>query len=352
MKSLAQLAVCALLFQFYLCPAPAAFTSLYIFGDGVSTTTNSPGGSIYHGKRYCNGSVWIEVLARWQGMTYESNKNWSYFGQYSPNLVANVSALNAPDASTSLFVVWVNNADFVYNMQNYAPYNNSKLAAWTNAMNLSLSNHFKVITNLYFKGARTLIMPNAVDISKITPAYPGLTAADKSFVRQRTLEFNSGFTVVLSNAMASLPGLNIVVPDTFGFFDNLLANPTNHGFTNTTSDAIDDGYTSFTGRGTNYVFWDYLHPTAKVQMMVADLAQQLLSPVGITSITSLAGSNRLDAVNLPIGRNGVVMGSTNCGNWINDLNFSSTNLAQSIFVPADDPMRFYRLRFPFAWTWP
>jgi len=37
---------------------------------------------------------------------------------------------------------------------------------------------------------------------------------------------------------------------------------------------------------------------------------------------------------------------------INDLSVNSTTLTQSIFVPASDPMRFYRLRFPFAWTWP
>ena len=32
-------------------------------------------------------------------------------------------------------------------------------------MNLSLTNHFVAITNLYAKGARTLIMPNAVDFT-------------------------------------------------------------------------------------------------------------------------------------------------------------------------------------------
>jgi outer membrane lipase/esterase len=342
----------ALLFGSAVCPAQAAFTSLYVFGDGVSTTTNSPGGAIYHGKRYCNGRVWVEVLAQWQGLNYESNKNWSYFGHYSPNLVANVSSFTPTNASTALFVVWINNADFVFNVQNYSPYTTNNLAVWTDAMNRSLSNHIVVITNLYAKGARTLVMPNAVDISKITPAYPGLTPSDKSFIRQRTLDFNTAFTIALSNAAASLPNLKIYVPDTFALLDNVLAHPANYGFTNTTSDAIDDGYVSFTGPGTNYVFWDYLHPTAKFQMVLADITQQLLSPVHIIEIVPLPASNRLEVVNIPVGRNGLVEGSTNFVTWVNDLNFDSTNLTQSILVPANDQARFYRLRFPFVWTWP
>jgi len=352
-KSLARLAVCAVLFGWFASPALAAFTSLYAFGDGVSTTTNSPGGSIYYGKRYCNGRVWIEVLAQWQGLTYVSNRNWSYFGQYSPNLAANVNSFPAPsDASTALFIIWVNNADFVYNVQNYSPYTASKLPAWTSAMNQSLSNHTWVVTNLYTKGARTFVLPNAVDISKITPAYPGLTPADKSFIRQRTIDYNTAFSLALSNTAAYFSNLTIYVPDTFGFFDKVLAQPAAYGFTNTVSDAIDDGYTSFNGRSTNYVFWDYLHPTAKCQMMIADLTQQLLSPVRISQITPFPGSNRLDAVNIPIGRNGVVMESTNLANWVSDQNFNSTNSTQSIFVPANNMTSFYRLQFPFVWTWP
>jgi phospholipase/lecithinase/hemolysin len=352
-KSLVRFTILSLLFGSSVLPAPAAFTSLYVFGDGVSTTTSSPGGSAYYGKRYCNGRVWVEVLTQWQGLIYESNKNQSYFGQYSPNLVANVNAFTAPpDANTALFIVWVNNADFVYDVQNYSPYTTNNLAVWTSAINQSLTNHFKVITNLYAKGARTLIMPNAVDISKITPSYPGLSAADKGFIRQRTIDFNAAYTITLSNAVTSFAGLSIYVPDTFTLFDNVLAHPANYGFTNTVSDALDDGYTAFTGPGTNYVFWDYLHPTAKLQMMIADITQQLLSPVRISNITSFPGSNRLEAVNIPMGRNGIVMGCSNLVNWANDQDFNSTNLAQSIFVPASNSWRYYRLSFPFVWSWP
>ncbi len=53
-----------------------------------------------------------------------------------------------------------------------APYTSNNIAIWTNAINQSISNHFTAITNLYAKGVRTLVMPNAVDITEI-PYYSG-----------------------------------------------------------------------------------------------------------------------------------------------------------------------------------
>jgi phospholipase/lecithinase/hemolysin len=331
-----------------------AFTSLYVFGDGVSTTTNNYSlPAFYYGHRFCNGRVWVEVLAERQGITYESNKNWSYYGHYSPNLVANVNGFPAPtDALTSLFVVWVNDADFVDFVQRLTPYTTNNLPAWTSALNQSLTNHFNVVTNLYGKGARTLIMPKAVDLMKV-PQYSGLvSAASKSFIRQRVIDFNAAFTAGLSNTAASLPGLTIYVPDFFALLDDAVAHPMNYGFTNATSDALDDGYTAFNGPGTNYVFWDYLNPTAKFQMVSADIAQQLMAPVRISNIVPLAGTNRLIIENTPVGRNGFVDASTNFANWTTTQAITSSNTTQTILVSAVGPWQFYRLRFPFSWTWP
>ena len=73
-----------------------------------------------------------------------------------------------------------------------------------------------------------------------------------------------------------------------------------------------------------------------------------------TELTALDGSNQLDVVNVPIGLNGFVDGRTDLvlGNWTSVTNISSTNAAQTYFVPASEPLEFYRLRYPFAWFWP
>ncbi len=341
-------------------PAQAAFTSLYIFGDAVSTTTNGPGGTSYYGKSYSNGRVWVEVLAERQGLTYNSNRNLSYYDHNSTNLVAEVNSFSAPpDANSALFVVWVNNADFVDDISSYG--SSTNITAWTKSINQSLTNHFNIITNLYFaKGVRTLIMPNAVDITEI-PGYTHISSADKSFIRQRVIDFNTGFAATLDQARALLPGITIYVPDLFALLDNVLANPASYGLTNALDsngqsvDALDDlslTDKSLNGPGTNYIFWDYLDPTAKAHAVIGDDVQQLISPVQISKITWLGGSTRLDMANIPIGRDGFVDGGTNLVDWASEANITSTNATQAIFVPATGPLRFYRLRFPFNWSWP
>lgn len=343
--------------------ADAQFTSLYAFGDGVTTTTNGPGGSFYHGNRFTNGRVWVEVLAQRQGLAFASARNWSYFGHYSPNLVTNVGNFVAPpDVGTALFVVWVNNADFVSHLADskFAPYNNSNLAIWTNALSQSWSNHLRAVQILYAKGARTLVMPNAVDITRV-PYYAGLPASSKTFLRQRIVDFNAGFATTLAQARATLPGITIHIPDLFALFDDVVARPAHYGLVNALEngrsiDALSD-FTltdkSLAGPGANYIFWDYLDPTARAHAIIADLAHQLVSPVRISSITTAnAGNCQLELANLPIGLDGFVDGSGNFVDWPQAATVQSTAATLTIQVPVADPLRFYRLRFPHAWTWP
>jgi hypothetical protein len=378
-KSLARWAVVYWLLAPVVFSAQAGFTSMYIFGDGVCTTTNNPNaGQYYYGLRRSNGRVWVEVLAQRQGLSADSitnanwsnsTNNWSYYGQFSPVLVTNLNNFNPPaDANTALFVVWVCDADFVGDMGNIYPYYGTDITQWTNAIYQSLTNHWNIITNLYYAdGARTLIMPNAVDITEI-PQYSGIAIsapADQSFIRQQVMDFNAAFAVTLSNAMASLPGLTIYEPDMFSLLDNVLTNAAAYGLTN----VLYDGYTmdayeasgygfpsaSTNGYGTNFIFWDPSDPTAQFHEVIADVVQQLISPVKISKLKLLNSSNRVDVVNVPVGLNGFVDGRTNVvlGSWTPQGNINSTNATQTIFFPpAAGSLEFYRLRFPFAWTWP
>lgn len=360
MKAFLHFAVGVCLIASQAFSAQAAATSLYTFGDSVSTTTNNTDASVaylYYGHRYCNGRVWVEVLAQRQGLAYDPTKNWSYFGHYSSNLVADVTRFTAPpDANTALFLVWVCDADFVYDLNHIDPpyTTNTSLAAWTNAINQSLTNHWQAIQTLYAKGARTLVMPNAVDITEV-PYYSYLAASDKTFVRQRVLDFNAGFDAVLARARAALPGLVVREPDVRSVLDDMVAHPANYGLSQTTIDAIDDPALtnkSLNGPGTNYLFWDYLDPTAMVQARIADIAQESISPVTISGFTPMNGSNRLDMANVPIGRNGFLLASADLVNWVSGQTLASTNASQSIFVPISGPWHCYRLAFPFAWSWP
>lgn len=370
-KSLVRFTVGVLLLGPLVVPVRATYSSLYVFGDGVSTTTNNPfAGSSYYGLRRSNGRVWVEVLAQRLGLgdnsitnvnwSYSSN-NWSYYGQFSSNLVGNLTGFPAPAAANAaLFIVWVNDADFVGYMGNIYPSTN--IVTWTNAINQSLSNHFQAITNLYHaKGARTLIMPNAVDITQI-PQYSLITSsADKSFIRQRVIDFNTAFATTLINRIkTNCPGITIYVPDIFTLFNNILTNAAGYGLTNAlyqgqSIDALEDpalSNKSTNGPGANYIFWDATDPTAKAHEVIADVVQQFISPVKIANITSLNSSNRLDFANLPIGLAGFVEGSTDFVNWASVQTIPGTNAPQFTLLPTAGPMQFYRLRFPFSWSWP
>ena len=339
-------------------PVQAAFTNLYIFGDSLSTTTDNPSiGPFYYGNRYSNGRVWVEVLAQRQGLTYDSNKNLSYFGNTSTSMLASVTSFSITPsaASNALFVIWVNDADLFYPAED----SDTSMPQWTSAINQAQTNHFKAVTNLYAKGVRTLIMPNAVDISTI----PYFNKSDNAnFIHLRCLDYNVAFSNTLNRIRASCPNLTLYTPDFFTLLTNILAHPANYGLTNALLDGFSIGALQDTalsnqttnGPGTNYIFWDPKDPTAKVHAWMANLAQQLISPVRICNLIAFNGSNRLDMANVPIGQNGLVLGRTNLvlGNWKTNLTFVSTNATQSVFVTNSGPQWFYRLKFLYSWTWP
>ncbi|HXB59550.1 MAG TPA: hypothetical protein VNU95_08290 [Candidatus Acidoferrales bacterium] len=422
MKKLAQIVVSLFLLGAFAIPVQA-FTSIHIFGDGISTTTNNASAATqpqyWYGLRQSNGRVWVEVLAQRLGLGANSTNNpnwsnspnnWSYFGQYSQNLLASLNYFVPPqDVKTALFVVWVNDADFDYDMVNIYDegyYTNNSM--WSNNMNQSLANHLAIINNLYAKGVRTLVMPNAVDITEI-PQFDNIvlnSVNNRNVIRGYVAAYNAQFTAMINQqqSQGAWPGLTIYQPNFFGLLDNVITNASAYGLTNALSggvsiDAYDDQNIqtlTLNGQGDNYIFWCKTAPTAKLSEIMADEALQMVAPPQISSITvpgTLGGPtvNQLVIANMPVGLNGFVDGCTNLGqptmpstwNWQPVLNLNSTSTTQSIsfaaapllpYGEAGGPnpvlgivgtilgqggvnatpgiMQTYRLRFPMAWNWP
>jgi phospholipase/lecithinase/hemolysin len=336
----------------------------------------------------------VEALAQLQGLAFKPSNNISDFGNTSSYLVGEVNNFQPPqDASHALVVIWVNNADMYYP----ATENGPSLAKFNTVIDQAQANHYKAITNLYAKGIRTLVMPNVVDISTV----PGFNKnpANQSLFHQASLNYNTAFYATLNRARANCPGLTIYVPDFFALLNNLLAQPASYGVNNALLNGVSiDALEALVnpsltnGPATSYIFWDVQDPTAKVHYIMANVAQQLISPVQIGKLATLGDNNRLDLVNVPVGLNGVVEGCTNLAqaNWTVVTNFNSIATAQSIFVvapplPADFGLgltggggsggpptpgggtvgtvtstnvgptsvaQIYRLHFPVAWQWP
>ncbi len=343
----------------------AAFSALYVFGDGVCTTTdNISGASYFYGNRYCNGRVWVEVLAQWQGLAYDSAKNKSYFGHYSTALKTNVNSFVAPpNAATSLFIVWCNNADFVKITSDLPPPYTlpGPSAQWTTRMNQSIEDHKTAISTLYSKGARTIIMPKAVNITK-TPSLSGMAANSKEYVRLRTIEYNAAFEAGMITLAGTKPGLKIYFPDTYSLVEQALVTPAAYGLTNTADYALSVGANQVavgpTSPGSNYLFWDDVHPSARFQMYLADLAQKMISPVNVNSISRSGNTSQITIANIPLGRQGIVESSSNLQPpWNQDVTFmqpfsAGGSTTGSVNASSTAPSRFYRVSFPVVWTWP
>jgi len=345
-------------------PAQAAFKGMYIFGDALSSTNgNITGSSSFYGQRYSNGRVWVEILAQRQGVIISNNL--SHFDWNSAIMVANVKnfTITQANASNALFVVWVNNSDAYDAATAGTPLT---FAQWQGTNALSQTNHFQIITNLYAKGVRTLIMPNVVDVSEV-PFFSGGTLVTN--IRAGCVDYNLKFSNTISRARAACPGLVIYVPDFFTLLNNVLSNAASYGLSNVltgghTDDAVDTIFplTVTNNPATNYIFWDSTDPSAKFHAVIGDVAQQLISPVQIGGITALNGSNRLDVVNYPAGLGGFVDVCTNlaAANWTGVTNsgttssvtITGTNTTQSVFVSSSGPFQFFRLRFPYAWFFP
>ena len=420
MKSLRLFILIGLVFGSFVLTSHATFSSIYIWGDSLSATaTNNATGSTrnyYYGGtlRYSNGRSWVEVLAQRQGLGANSitNVNWayssnnlSYYGHSSSNLVADLKNFKMPaNATNCLFVIWLNNSDFVGDMNSFgqAP-NVTNQAAWTKAIKQHLTNHFTFITNLYAQGCRTLIAPNVADITTI-PEFNNSGTAYCAFVRQQIVTFNVSYATMLQQICASNHDLSIYNPDIYSLLNNVLANAASFGLTNALSagqpiDATESlANVAINGPGTNYIFWDELgDPTAAMSEVIADFVQQSLSPVQFSGLKQVNGSNRLDVANMPLGLNGYLDGSTNPvpGSWTLVTNFTGLTTAQSLYVPTpplpanfgaggsggsggsggpptpgsggtgtgtnstsstnslvNSAAQFYRLRFPYAWNWP
>jgi hypothetical protein len=342
----------------------AGFSSVYVFGDGVCNTNVSPsGGAPYHENRYCNGKVWVEVLAGWQGETLLGTNNVSYFGHDSALLKTSVQTFTAPpDAATSLFIVWSNDADYVDEIGAVIDYPFGDMTPWTQLAATSIADHLTALETLYNKGAREIVLPLAVDVMSI-PFYNEIDQVDRVFARSRIIEYNTQFKTAMLGFMATKPGLKIHLPDTFTFFEQVLANPGLYGMINPSREAgnaggLDSGDPALNGAGAQYVFWDDYHPTAKFQMHLAAFIQQVITPLKVNSVSLSGGNVQIQVANVPLMRAGSIQGSSNLQPpWavdqaINEPFVEGGSTTKTYTFAASGPKRFYRAAFPVVWIWP
>jgi phospholipase/lecithinase/hemolysin len=264
-------------------------TEIVSFGDSLSDLGNffaatgsaSPPSPPYDAGRFSNGPIWLEYLASNFGIAVpkassSGGTDYAYGGAMTgtgttsstfagatatvPNIGTQINTFlgsNTPSAS-QLFTIWGGANDFLNGGQ-------------TNPL-IPAENIAAEIAALAQAGAKQILVANLPPLGSI-PATSSLPAPIPAELNALSAAFN-GILQSEVNHLDQQFGITIHVLNTFGLLEDAINNPSKYGFTNVTTDALDDGVLSAQG----YLFWDPEHPTTVAQNIIGDAAAGSVVP--------------------------------------------------------------------------
>jgi outer membrane lipase/esterase len=318
----------------FVLPAPAfpgIFSNIYLLGDSLSDQGNLfiatsalvgpinalPNPDHYFNGRFSNGPIYADVLAQALGLplgpSLAGGNNFAFGGARTTyNTVENTVGGPFP---AGLFP-WSLNAEVTaFKSRNihdpdalYIVFSGSNdigdiLARGLNpavVIPTAVTGIVNAIQAFKDAGAQTVLVPNVPDLGR-TPAFlvnPAASAAATFFSAQ----FNAALHNALVAISPALSGIDVVEFDTFSLFRSIVDNPGAFGFTNVTTPC----YSGFVARNPtatecstpgSFASWDGLHPTSRVQALLAGGLLQAL-PVPATLPLVLLGVLVLTAVKL------------------------------------------------------
>jgi phospholipase/lecithinase/hemolysin len=125
-------------------------------------------------------------------------------------------------------------------------------------------------------GAQTIVVPNVPDLG-LTPE------ALNSGTSLAATTLAATYNALLDAQLAAVTGVNLIKFDTFGWLDQVVADPAAFGLSNVSS-ACYSGFLFFDPTATecanpeDYLFWDRAHPSAVGQALLADRLFDAISP--------------------------------------------------------------------------
>src|SRR5438093_853860 len=186
-------------------------------------------------------------------------------------IVTQINTLPATIPSTPLCVLWIGTNDLQYAFNLY--WLPGKYATIASQAMTNISN---AVGALYTRGVRTLVVPNAYDVT-ITPNYhnyqvPYWQSYFLPTFSSNTTDFNSRLSTLLSNLQATYPAMTIIKVDTRGQLNNMFPHSSSYDLIAGHSIACDDATFLSTNDfciGEKYFTWDGFHPTSKMQRSIA-----------------------------------------------------------------------------------
>jgi thermolabile hemolysin len=335
----------ALLALFLPATTGYSFTALYVFGDSLSDTGRNPAGTNYYEGRASNGPLWVEYLSADLGIPYNPSNNFALAGSTTTNLPAQIAGLKgAIGLQTALFTLLSGGNDFIANTSTGLVDN----VLWGDFITNTVDNLTNAIGELYTNGARNIAVGNLANLAQ-TPAFMAHdTESYSNLVVSKVNLFDQVLYAAVTNEMLQYAGLRLYFLDHNAGLSNILSAPAAYGFTVTMQGALEDPSLtdkSFNGPGANYVFWDLLHPTTKVDALTAavafDSVEAELNIVRSGTNFTLKTSNLYPT--LPY----TIQSSTNLTTWSNYLAFTATSTNATMTLTNQPGKRgvFYRVQY-------
>ena len=329
-------------------PATAAppYDALYAFGDSLTDTGREPSEPLLHYEgRWSNGPLWVEYLSVRLGFAYNPDNNLARSGAQTDDTYGQVTNFfPATNIEQSLFVVWAGGNDF---LQEYKQHWFDD-AGWDRQIAYSVGSVSNAVVALYAKGARFLLVPNTVDVTRI-PLINPLPGFSRDYLRGKVEQFNGQLAEALDKIEPAYPALKLFRMDFYSQVNALLANASAYGFTETKIDAISDVTLldkSFDGPGANYVFWDPIHPTTKAHGIIADWFQAAVAPLS-PQVDVVARGTGLDLTlrQLHLGKTYILQTSSHLSAWMDADSFSTVTSSLTTSVTNDLSHRFFRVKW-------
>ncbi|RQH21045.1 SGNH/GDSL hydrolase family protein [Okeania hirsuta] len=264
------------------------FSDIYVFGDSLSDTGNAfvatggllPPSPPYFQGRTSNGPLWIETLAPQLELTSNSSLNFAVNGATTgfvnntnnllpegtpPLLIGLQTQIDNFIAETpetdpdALYVVWAGANDY--------------LGGSTQGVQSSVGNLSVAVNKLASIGARNFLLPNLPDLG-LTPFGQSLPPEQQQGLSLLSEGHNSGLAAA-SQILEQDPNINIISPDFKTIVDNIIANPTDFGFTNVTDNFLASGAIN----PDDFLFFDNIHHTTNGHNFLADTAIKSITEI-------------------------------------------------------------------------
>jgi phospholipase/lecithinase/hemolysin len=123
------------------------------------------------------------------------------------------------------------------------------------------------VNALITAGGRRFLVCNLPDLGRVPE---GAASGSAALLSQLTQSHNAELLVAMTAMEASAIGVEIDLLDVYGVFDDVLNNPSDFGFSNTTTPCL-SGVTPCPEPDRS-VFWDRIHPTAAAHAILGRMA--------------------------------------------------------------------------------